>query len=105
MYRRKPSSLGGRPMRAKILVKAIPALLGVVLLLAACSGGGSKSNGQSGSAAQQSGPVKLTFWTWATNINKVVAIWNQKNPNIQVTVSTPADRKSTRMNSSHRTIS
>jgi len=77
-------------MRAKILVKAMSGLLGVVLLLAACSGGGSKSSGQSGSAAQQSGPVKLTFWSWATNVDKVVAIWNQKNPNIQVTVSTPA---------------
>jgi multiple sugar transport system substrate-binding protein len=28
--------------------------------------------------------VELTFWSWATNIDKTVAIWNKQNPNIQV---------------------
>ena len=33
------------------------------------------------------GPVELTFWTWAPNMDKVVEIWNQDHPDIQVTVN------------------
>lgn len=44
--------------------------------------------------AQTSGdpdaPANLTFWTWATNIEKVVEIWNAKNPTQKVTVSNQA---------------
>jgi multiple sugar transport system substrate-binding protein len=28
--------------------------------------------------------VNLTFWSWSTNIDKTVAIWNKSHPNIQV---------------------
>ncbi|MEU4619833.1 extracellular solute-binding protein [Actinoplanes sp. NPDC023801] len=31
--------------------------------------------------------VALNYWTWAPNMDKVVAAWNAKNPNIQVTVN------------------
>ncbi|WP_232525034.1 ABC transporter substrate-binding protein [Nocardioides mangrovicus] len=51
-------------------------LLTALTLLAAGCGGGSAD-----------GPVKLTFWTWAPNMDKVVAVWNEKHPDIQVTVN------------------
>ncbi|MEU8660456.1 ABC transporter substrate-binding protein [Actinoplanes philippinensis] len=47
------------------------------------------SNSDSG-AENQSDPnekVALSYWTWAPNMDKVVAAWNAKNPNIQVTVN------------------
>lgn len=34
-----------------------------------------------------SGPVELTFWSWAPGIEEVVALWNQQNPDVQVLVS------------------
>ncbi|MBE9405192.1 extracellular solute-binding protein [Brachybacterium sp. Marseille-Q2903] len=46
-------------------------------LLAGC---GNDSSGESG-------PVELTFWAWAPEIEKLVEIWNQQNPDITVTVS------------------
>lgn len=65
------------------LAAALPAAL------AACS-----SDDAPAAAPQPSGdpdaPAKLTFWTWTTGIDKVVAIWNQKNPTQQVTVSAQA---------------
>ncbi|WP_343961960.1 ABC transporter substrate-binding protein, partial [Streptosporangium amethystogenes] len=44
-------------------------------------------------AAQSSapaGPVKLTYWTWVPNMDKIAAAWNSANPDIQVTVSKQA---------------
>ncbi|WP_238012418.1 sugar ABC transporter substrate-binding protein [Dactylosporangium sp. AC04546] len=32
-------------------------------------------------------PADLQFWTWATNIEQVVDIWNKKNPTQKVTVN------------------
>ena len=31
--------------------------------------------------------VELTFWSWAPGIEEVVQIWNEANPDVQVTVS------------------
>jgi multiple sugar transport system substrate-binding protein len=61
-------------------------------VMAACSGG---SGGGAGGAsttppAGDQGPVKLTFWSWVPNIDKVVATWNAANPDIQVQASKPA---------------
>ncbi|MCX5361536.1 extracellular solute-binding protein [Streptomyces sp. NBC_00124] len=62
------------------------AALGLTGSLAAC--GGSDDNDDSGKNDGDSGrPVKLTYWSWAPNMDKVAAIWNKKNPNITVTVS------------------
>lgn len=36
------------------------------------------------------GPVELTFWSWAPNIEKVVDQWNAANPNTKVTFSKQA---------------
>jgi multiple sugar transport system substrate-binding protein len=64
---------------------ALPGLLG------ACGGGDDDEDGTS--AAPKGDPdaaAELTFWTWTTNIDKVVDIWNQKNPTQKVTVSAQA---------------
>lgn len=53
-------------------------------LVAGCSdddGGGDTTSNEK---------VNLSFWTWATNVEKVVEKWNAANPNIQVTVSRQA---------------
>jgi multiple sugar transport system substrate-binding protein len=36
---------------------------------------------------EASGPVELTYWAWAPNLDKVVDIWNESHPDIQVTVN------------------
>ncbi|MEV8373445.1 sugar ABC transporter substrate-binding protein [Kribbella sp. NPDC056861] len=55
-----------------------------LLLLAGCSGTDSSPSAESSKPAEN---VKLTFWTWAPNMDKVVAGWNAKHPEIQVTVN------------------
>ncbi|BDZ41426.1 sugar ABC transporter substrate-binding protein [Paraoerskovia sediminicola] len=71
----------------------VAALLATTALLAAgCSSSdagdsaGSGDAGDSGDTAA-AGPVDLTFWTWAPNMEKVVDLWNAENPDIQVTVN------------------
>ncbi len=58
-------------------------VLAAALALTGCSGGGSSSTGGGdlGSAAH---PIKLTFWGWAPNMDKVVAKYNATHKNIQV---------------------
>jgi multiple sugar transport system substrate-binding protein len=56
-------------------------LVGAVLfatLSAGCSSGGAGDGG---------GKVELTFWTWATNVEKVVDKWNATHRGVHVTVS------------------
>lgn len=59
--------------------------VGSLLLLTACSGGGSDTPATGSDQPQQK--VKLTFWTWAPNMDKVVTAWNAQHPEIQVTVN------------------
>lgn len=60
------------------------ALLSVATLLgaAACSGGAPETSGDE--------PVQLVYWSWAPEIESIVDIWNEQNPDIQVDVSTAA---------------
>lgn len=37
-----------------------------------------------------SGPVELTYWAWAPGLERVVEIWNEANPDVQVTVKEQA---------------
>ena len=68
--------------------RAALALLSLALI-AGC--GGDSDSDQPSAPAESSGePVQLSFWSWAPNIGKVVDIWNEKNPDIQVKVSQPA---------------
>lgn len=73
--------------------------VGVVLtvmvstLAAGCDGSSdSGAKGSSPATAKDSaaGPVKLTYWAWAPNLDKVVALWNTSHPDIQVTVEKQA---------------
>jgi multiple sugar transport system substrate-binding protein len=69
-------------MGAKVLATAL-----AVGLLAACSSDG---DGGGTPAAEPTGKVALTFWSWTPNIDKAVNAWNAANPNIQVTLSKQA---------------
>ncbi|MBB2914783.1 multiple sugar transport system substrate-binding protein [Streptosporangium becharense] len=62
------------------------------LLLSAC-GGNASDSGEADPA--QAAPIEgdenaaatLTFWAWAENIQRVVDLWNEKNPTQKVTLS------------------
>jgi multiple sugar transport system substrate-binding protein len=54
----------------KRFAAASAAVLSAVML-AGC--GGSGSSGKS-----ESGPVELTYWAWAPNLDKVAALWNER---------------------------
>jgi multiple sugar transport system substrate-binding protein len=64
------------------LLRSTLALAAGLALLAGCT----SSSSENGPAAP-TGPIELTFWTWATNIERVVDKWNAANPDIKVTVS------------------
>lgn len=66
-------SLGG-----KILTLAL-----TVSLVAACTS-------TSDEPEEPTGPVELSFWSWAPNIEKVVDRWNADNPEMKVTLSKQA---------------
>jgi multiple sugar transport system substrate-binding protein len=73
-----------------------------MLALAACGGGGDDDTaaggggGGSGSCEASDGDVELTFWTWVPGMDQVVELWNEENPDVQVTVeTTPAGNAGT----------
>lgn len=70
-------------MRLTPGTKAGAALAATAVLAAGCSAG----SGSTGDGSEPTGPVELTFWTWAPNIEKVVDLWNADNPDIQVVVN------------------
>ncbi|GIH62048.1 ABC transporter substrate-binding protein [Microbispora siamensis] len=77
-------------MRVNRLAVAAVAILATALSTA-CSGGSDEPSGQAASqSAAPAGPVKLTYWTWVPNMDKIVTAWNQAHPDIQVTVSKQA---------------
>ena len=58
------------------------------LLCLALVAGTAACSGDDGDTAD--GPVELTFWSWAPNIEKVVDQWNAANPDTKVTFSRQA---------------
>jgi multiple sugar transport system substrate-binding protein len=67
--------------------------IAAVLALTACGGGGSSSSGGGGGAAGTAAACKaapagqkvtITYASWVTGMDKAVALWNAKNPDIQV---------------------
>lgn len=63
---------------------------GVVVACAlglALAGGCTDDSGEQGGG---DGPIELTFWSWTSNIDTVVAAWNATHPDIRVTVSEQA---------------
>ncbi|MBG0814558.1 ABC transporter substrate-binding protein [Planomonospora sp. ID82291] len=79
-------------MRTPRLAAAAAAALATVLA-AGCSTSTGAAPEPDAAAAQSSapaGPVTLTYWTWAPNMDKVVEVWNEAHPDVQVTVSKQA---------------
>lgn len=70
-----------RPSIGKSLAAA--ALATTLLATAACSGGGDTEE-------EPTGPVELSFWSWAPGIEKTVDLWNSQNPEIKVVLSKQA---------------
>ncbi|ROR38052.1 ABC transporter substrate-binding protein [Kitasatospora cineracea] len=75
------------PARRRRLAALVPAAA-LVLGLTACgsSGAGSAAPAVTDPAAALDTPTTLTFWTWAPNIDKTVALFEQKYPKIKVNV-------------------
>ncbi|MBT2442461.1 extracellular solute-binding protein [Streptomyces sp. ISL-36] len=67
--------------RLAVSVATVVALGAATLTACGSSDGGDQA---------ESGPVSLTYWAWAPNMDKVAALWNQKNPDIKVTVQKQA---------------
>jgi multiple sugar transport system substrate-binding protein len=72
-------------------------------LLAGCTGSDDK-NDTAAPKGDPNAPAELSFWTWTTNIEKVVDIWNAKNPTQKVTVSRQAqgEEEITKVVTAHR---
>lgn len=62
-----------------------------MLMLSACGGNSDPGEGAPAAAPSIGGdpdaPATLTFWAWAENIQRVVDLWNEKNPTQKVTLS------------------
>src|SRR4028118_1055490 len=73
-----------------------------MLALAACGGGDEETaagGGGSGACEASDGDVELTFVTWVPGMDQVVEMWNEENPDVQVTVeTTPAGNAGTYSN-------
>ncbi|NEM91810.1 ABC transporter substrate-binding protein [Galbitalea soli] len=65
---------------------AVVALASVALVGCSTASGGGPS--QAAACAPSKGKVTLNMTTWVPGMDKVVALWNAKNPNIQVKVQT-----------------
>lgn len=75
------------------------------LLLAGCGQNGTpEADATTSTPAEASGPVDLTFWAWDPGMEKLVAAWNEANPDIQVTLENPAggDELVTKMITAHK---
>ncbi len=90
-------------MRPTTLARNLGCLF-LVAVTAACSGGSGQAGGTTKSSGGNHPAVHLTFWSWVPNIDKVVGTWNAAHPDIQVTVSKPAqgDALVTKILAAHR---
>jgi len=85
-------STGNRSRFRRKLLLAATATAGV-LAVAACSSSpasssnGTSSAGSSSASTSSSSKVTLTFWTWVPGMSKVVSLWNQSHPDIQVNLN------------------
>ncbi|MFI5529454.1 ABC transporter substrate-binding protein [Kitasatospora sp. NPDC051853] len=70
------------PSRRRLLALVPAAAL--VLGLTACGSSGGSDGGGSDPAKALDTPTTLTFWTWAPNLDKTVALFEQKYPKIKI---------------------
>ncbi|MET4158481.1 extracellular solute-binding protein [Agromyces sp. PvR057] len=67
-------------MRSTIRMGAVAAIAAAALIMTGCSADGA-------SEGTADDPIELTYWAWAPNLDKVVDLWNEEHPEIQVTVN------------------
>lgn len=85
-----PAAGRARPYRRTLTLLAGGSLIAAAL--AGCGGSGSGGGGSDAGASASDlakaldTPTTLTFWTWAPNIDKTVALFEQKYPKIKVNV-------------------
>ncbi|MER7791275.1 extracellular solute-binding protein [Streptomyces sp. NPDC097640] len=70
------------PVNLRFVAVSVAAALSATGLLTGC--------GSSDDSADSNGPVELTYWAWAPDLDKVAAIWNKDHPDIKVTVKKQA---------------
>jgi len=102
---RSPGPRSPRPGRRRGRTAAIAGAAIAALAVAGCSSSGgstsapaatsasaasSASSASPASSAGSAQKVTLSFWSWAPDIDKVVAIWNASHPDIQVQVQVQA---------------
>lgn len=78
-----------RSLRRRRRSLAVPVAVATTfsLLLAGCGSDDSGGGGDGATACEPSdGPVELTFATWVPGMEDVVKLWNDENPDVQVTV-------------------
>jgi multiple sugar transport system substrate-binding protein len=68
-------------MRTTLRLGALATAAAAALIMTGCS------PDAGGSAGTADDPVELTYWAWAPNLDKVVELWNDEHPEIQVTVN------------------
>ncbi|WP_405952751.1 extracellular solute-binding protein [Streptomyces prunicolor] len=69
--------------RSRIRLGAV-AVAASVAVLAGCSSSSPSTKTSAASCAPAKGKVTLQYWNTVPGMDKVVALWNKKNPNIQV---------------------
>ncbi|TVZ06659.1 sugar ABC transporter substrate-binding protein [Trebonia kvetii] len=73
--------------RHKLLLAATAAAGALALAACSSSSPAPSSSSSSASSSSSSSKVTLTFWTWVPGMSKVVSLWNQSHPSIQVNVN------------------
>lgn len=72
-------------MRKSFRAGAVAMLAAATMLAAGCSAGPTAGS-QDSADSDPNQKVELTYWAWA-NMDKVVELWNEKNPTIHVTLN------------------
>ena len=67
-------------MRTTLRLGALATAAAAALIMSGCSA-------DAGSTGSADDPIELTYWAWAPNLDKVVDLWNDEHPEIQVTVN------------------
>ncbi|GAA1980051.1 extracellular solute-binding protein [Isoptericola halotolerans] len=78
-------------MHRHTLARSGAAVVAGAVLLAGCSGSsddGATEGADAPACAPSEGPVELTYTGWVPGMEDAVALWNEANPDIQVTYNT-----------------
>ncbi|MGD8195488.1 ABC transporter substrate-binding protein [Herbiconiux sp. P18] len=76
------------PRKNSMRIVALGVLSAIALTGCASNSGSGSADTAAADCAPADGSVELSFTSWIPGIDKVVDLWNEKNPDIQVTVQT-----------------